>query len=77
MTTITITLPDDLAQQAKEKGLLSSTAIETYVRDRLQETHGNSTSWDTLFAALDQFPADFMADGRNQPEIQERENLFA
>ena len=77
MTTITITLPDDLAQQAKAKGLLSSTAIETYVRDRLQETHGNSTSWDTLFAALDQFPADFMADGRNQPEIQERENLFA
>ncbi len=80
MTTITITLPDDLAQQAKEKGLLSPTAmtaIETYVRDRLQETHGNSTSWDTLFAALDQFPADFMADGRNQPEIQERENLFA
>lgn len=77
MTTITITLPDDLAQQAKEKGLLSSTAIETYVRDRLQEPHGNSTSWDTLFAALDQFPADFMADGRNQPEIQERENLFA
>ena len=37
MTAITITLPDDLAQQAKEKGLLSPTAIETYVRERLQE----------------------------------------
>ena len=38
MTTITITLPDDLAKQAEEKGLLSQTAIESYVRDRLQET---------------------------------------
>ncbi len=37
MTTITITLPDDLAKQAEEKGLLSQTAIESYVRDRLQE----------------------------------------
>ncbi len=38
MTTITITLPDDLAKRAEEKGLLSQTAIESYVRDRLQET---------------------------------------
>ncbi len=38
MTTITITLPDDLAKKAGEQGLLSSTAIESYVRDRLQET---------------------------------------
>ncbi len=38
MTTITITLPDDLAKQAEEKGLLSQTAIESYVRDRLQES---------------------------------------
>ncbi len=27
MTTITITLPDDLVKQAEEKGLLSQTAI--------------------------------------------------
>lgn len=37
MTTITITLPEDLAKRAKAKGLLSPTAIESYVRDRLQE----------------------------------------
>jgi hypothetical protein len=37
MTTITITLPDDLAKQAEEKGLLSRAAIESYVRGRLQE----------------------------------------
>ncbi len=28
MTTITITLPDDLAKQAEEKGLLSQTAFD-------------------------------------------------
>ena len=30
-------------------------------------------SWDTLFDALEQFTPDFMADGRNQPQSQERE----
>jgi hypothetical protein len=39
MTTITITLPDDLAKQAKAKGLLSQAAIESYVRDKLQEAN--------------------------------------
>ncbi len=37
MTTITITLPDDLAEKAREQGLLSPAMIESYVRDRLQE----------------------------------------
>ncbi len=123
MTTITITLPDDLAKQAEEKGLLSQTAIESYVRDRLQDQEHveegemdfvteelvfdpcleglvnpaiyrkgkilgdiigpfheewgegrEDASWDVLFAALDRFPKDFMADGRNQPESREREN---
>ncbi len=37
MTTITITLPDDLAKRAEERGLLSPAAIESYVRDRLEE----------------------------------------
>jgi antitoxin VapB len=32
--------------------------------------------WQTLFDALDQFSPDFMADGRCQPPIQEREELF-
>ncbi len=40
MTTITITLPDELAKQAKAKGLLSSEAIQAYLRDRLQENGG-------------------------------------
>lgn len=34
-----------------------------------------STSWDALVAALDEFPDDFMEEGRQQPEMQEREEL--
>ena len=41
MTTLTITLPDDLAKIAQEKGLLSQVAIETYLRGRLMEKSGN------------------------------------
>ncbi len=42
MTTITITLPDDLAKKAGEQGLLSPTAIESYVRDKLREADGEA-----------------------------------
>lgn len=41
MTTIMITLPDELAKRAKERGLLSPSAIESYVRDKLKETEGS------------------------------------
>lgn len=34
-------------------------------------------SWDMLYDALEQFTPDFMADGRNQPRSQEREEPFA
>lgn len=33
-------------------------------------------TWDSFFASLDQFSDDFMSDGRQQPEHQEREELF-
>lgn len=33
------------------------------------------TTWDTLFESLSEFPEDFMKDGRNQPDMQERESL--
>ncbi len=33
-------------------------------------------SWDSMFDSLEQFSDDFMADGRNQPGQQQRENLF-
>lgn len=34
-----------------------------------------NTSWDALFLALDEFPDDFMESGREQPEMQEREQF--
>jgi antitoxin VapB len=33
------------------------------------------TTWDLLFESLDEFPDDFMEDGRNQPSIQKRESF--
>lgn len=33
------------------------------------------TTWDTLFAALDDFPEDFMENGREQPGMQNRETF--
>ncbi|HKK67824.1 MAG TPA: type II toxin-antitoxin system VapB family antitoxin [Bacteroidales bacterium] len=44
--------------------------------------HGNQVilepiemTWDSLFESLSEFPEDFMQDGRNQPDMQKRENL--
>ncbi|MEP0201366.1 MAG: type II toxin-antitoxin system VapB family antitoxin [Halioglobus sp.] len=34
-----------------------------------------STSWESLVAALDEFPEDFMREGRQQPKMQEREEF--
>lgn len=41
MTTVTITLPEDLVERAEAKGLLSSAAIEAYVREKLEKARGN------------------------------------
>ena len=41
MTTLTITLPDDLAKIAQEKGLLSPLAIEAYVRGCILKNNEN------------------------------------
>lgn len=32
-------------------------------------------TWDSLFESLDEFPDDFLKDGRTQPAIQEREEI--
>ena len=34
-----------------------------------------SASWDALLMALDEFPADFMENGRDQPAMQERDGF--
>ena len=33
------------------------------------------TTWDELFESLNEFPEDFMEEGRNQPAMQERETF--
>jgi len=33
------------------------------------------TTWDSLFQSLDEFPEEFMEEGRNQPKMQERESF--
>ena len=33
------------------------------------------TTWDSLFDSLDDFPEDFMENGRNQPGMQKRDSL--
>ena len=41
MTSLTITLPDDVAKAAEEKGLLSTGIIETLLREKIRETDGD------------------------------------
>ncbi len=47
MTTVQITLPDLLAQEAKQAGLLSEAALEKLLREQLQ-----ARRQDEFFAAL-------------------------
>ena len=48
MTTIEITLPDQLAQEAQRAGLLSSEALEAMLREQLKDQQ-----IDELFVAMD------------------------
>jgi antitoxin VapB len=32
-------------------------------------------TWESLFKSLDEFPDDFMEDGRNQPDMQKRDSF--
>ena len=52
MTTVQITLPDQLAQDAQRAGLLSSAKLEQWLREQLRTQHA-----DELFAAMDRMAA--------------------
>lgn len=52
MTTVQITLPDQLAQEAQRAGLLSSAKLEHWLRDQLK-----AQRVDDLFAAMDRMAA--------------------
>lgn len=48
MTTVQITLPDQLAQEAQRAGLLSSVRLEAWLREQLK-----TRQVDAFFSALD------------------------
>jgi hypothetical protein len=48
MTTIELTLPDQLALEAQRAGLLSASRLERWLREELKRQHG-----DAFFEALD------------------------
>ena len=52
MTTVQITLPDQLAQEAQRAGLLSPARLEKWLREQLQ-----SQRVDELFTAIDRMAA--------------------
>lgn len=52
MTTVQITLPDQLAQEAQRAGLLTSEIIERMLREQLRAQHT-----DELFQAMDRMAA--------------------
>ncbi len=52
MTTVQITLPDQLAQEAQRAGLLSPAMLERWLRDQLK-----TQRVDELFAAIDRMAA--------------------
>jgi hypothetical protein len=51
MTTVQITLPDQLAQETKQAGLLSEAALEKLLREQLQ-----AKCQDGFFTALERMP---------------------
>ncbi len=61
MTTVQITLPDELAQRAASEGLLSPEAIETMLREQLRRRAG-----DALKALWQRMPPDELT-----PEIEQ------
>lgn len=48
MTTVKITLPDKLAQEAERAGLLSQQVVETWLREQLRARHQQE-----FFAAME------------------------
>ena len=52
MTTIQITLPDQLVQEAQQAGLLSPELLEKWLRDQLRAQHV-----DQLFSVMDRMGA--------------------
>jgi antitoxin VapB len=61
------------AVRLPKKFRLPGDEVKIYRRGNQIVIEPLEATWDSLFAALDDFPPDFMADGRRQPDAQERE----
>jgi hypothetical protein len=64
MATVQITLPDQLAQQAEQAGLLQPDAIEGWLRERLR-----TQNVDRLFSAMDRMAAADMPNPLSSEEV--------
>lgn len=64
MTTVQITLPDQLAQEAQRAGLLSPARLEKWLRDQLKDQ-----LVDELFSAMDRMA------GVNEPTVMSPEEV--
>ena len=64
MTTVQITLPDQLAQEAQRAGLLAPAHLERWLREQLQ-----AQRTDELFAALERMA------GVDQPPVMSPEEM--
>jgi hypothetical protein len=71
MTTVQITLPDQLAQDAERAGLLSSVTLEKLLREQLK-----AKSVDELFAAMDRMAEVEEPDYMSPEEIAEEIKLM-
>lgn len=64
MTTVQISIPDELARDAQQAGLLSSEGIAALLRQQLKTTHV-----DAMFAAMDRMA------GVAEPDIMSAEEV--
>lgn len=62
MTTITIELPDELAEEAKDQGLLAGRAVEAMIRDALRRRAGRELLAAANELAAARFPPMTMAE---------------
>jgi antitoxin VapB len=49
--------------------------VKIYRKGRRVILEPIAETWDSLFESLDEFPDDFLQDGRTQPGMQERETI--
>ena len=63
------------AVRLPKKFRMPGTKVAIYRQNKRVVLEPLPTNWETFFTALDEFPDDFMADGRQQPVMQTRESF--